>query len=251
MSIKVMSWVWQHSQLGGPTLLLLLAIADFANDAGIAFPAVATLAAKIRMSERNTQYLLKKLEESGELIIEKNAGPKGCNLFRVQSLQGADFAGVQPVVKGGATGGKKGVQAFAPEPSLNHQEPSIESHSDEIAKQKNKKPKQKRESETLKAFIERCKTERVKTVPADDPIFGYAEKVGLSEQMLALAWAAFKSQYLPSMKRQKDWRAHFRNAVRGNWFKLWFIAENGSATLTTAGRQAQLEQEADAMEMAA
>lgn len=121
MSISVMSSVWEISSLGGTELLLLLAVADFANANGVAFPSVATLAKKIRMSERNTHYLLKKIEQSGELKIERNAGPRGCNLFRVQILQGAEFAPVQPIASGGAMDSTKGVQPIAPEPSLNHQ----------------------------------------------------------------------------------------------------------------------------------
>jgi hypothetical protein len=108
-----MSSVWEKSDLGGTELLCLLAISDFANDRGIAFPSVATLAKKIRMSERNTHYLLKKLVEKGELEIEVNAGPGGCNLFRVQTLQG----GCKPCT-GGATHCTGGVQPIAPEPSL-------------------------------------------------------------------------------------------------------------------------------------
>lgn len=111
-----MSFVWEHSQLGGTELLCLLAIADFADDRGIAYPSVATLAKKIRMSERNTHYLLSKLAQTDELSIDRNAGPKGCNVFRVKCLQG-----VQPVAGGGATGSAKGVQPIAPEPSLNRQ----------------------------------------------------------------------------------------------------------------------------------
>jgi hypothetical protein len=39
MSIKVMSQVWEHSTRKGTRLLLLLALADFANDEGICYPA--------------------------------------------------------------------------------------------------------------------------------------------------------------------------------------------------------------------
>jgi uncharacterized phage protein (TIGR02220 family) len=123
MAISVMTTVWEASKLGGTELLLLLGIADFANHDGVAYPSVGTLAKKIRMSERNTHYLLKKLEESGELEVKRNAGPRGCNLFRVKTLQGAEIAGVQPIAGRGATGSAKGEQPTAPEPSLNRQEP--------------------------------------------------------------------------------------------------------------------------------
>jgi len=104
-----------------------------------------------------------------------------------------------------------------------------------------KRPRKKRDSETLKAFLERCKTDQVKPIPPDDPIFEYCATVRLTEDMLILCWFVFKNRYLDGLKRQKDWRAHFRNAVKGNWFKLWAIGNDGAAFLTTAGQQAQRE----------
>src|SRR5688572_3145672 len=100
-----MAHVWKNSKLGGTKLLCLLALADRADDDGIAYPSIKTLAEKIRMSERNTHYLLSKIEDSGELVIERSAGLRGCNLFRVQTLQG-----VQPIAEGGAMDSAKGVQ---------------------------------------------------------------------------------------------------------------------------------------------
>lgn len=119
MSVDVMAWVWKHSPEKGSALLLLLAIADHANDAGVAYPSIARLADKTRLSERNTQYLINKLVESGAIQIQKGAGPHGCHLFRVQGLQGEIWGseGVQPSVERGAT-------AIAPEPSRTIKEPS-------------------------------------------------------------------------------------------------------------------------------
>ena len=118
MSIRVMTWVWQSSPEKGSALLLLLAIADFADDRGLAYPAVATLASKIRMSPRNTRILLDKLTKNDALEVDRGAGPRGCNLFRVKGLQAElfDEGGVKKIALGGET-------AIAPEPSL---EPSLE-----------------------------------------------------------------------------------------------------------------------------
>jgi len=74
MSIKIMSQVWEHSKHKGSPLLLMLAIADFADDEGAAFPGVERLAKKIRMSPRQTQRLIVKLTESKELTIKRNKG---------------------------------------------------------------------------------------------------------------------------------------------------------------------------------
>jgi hypothetical protein len=105
VSIFVTSLVWKFSKADGSTLLTALAIADFADDDGRAFPAVATLAKKARISERSVQYAVDKLRALGELTVSLGTGPKGCNTYfvGVQALRGAIFAGVQNATQGGAT----------------------------------------------------------------------------------------------------------------------------------------------------
>ncbi len=95
LSVKIQADIWKHSKQKGSALLIMLAIGDFSDDEGMAFPSVKTLASKTKLSERGVQYLLKQLEKSGELSIEHGAGPKRCSLFRVQILQGANIAPVQ------------------------------------------------------------------------------------------------------------------------------------------------------------
>lgn len=83
MSIQIMTEVWSESKHKGSELLTLIAIADMANEHGEAYPSVAYIARKIRMTPRNTQKLLQKLEASGELVARENAGRGGTNLYRV------------------------------------------------------------------------------------------------------------------------------------------------------------------------
>jgi len=49
MSVRSIGRVWDHSAASGSFLLMLLAIADFADDDGNAYPSVPTLARKCRM----------------------------------------------------------------------------------------------------------------------------------------------------------------------------------------------------------
>ncbi len=112
-----------------------------------------------------------------------------------------------------------------------------------IQKQKIEKQKE-RTSDQLETFLARCKIDGVKAIPEDDSIFKYADMVGLTDQMMAIAWFCFKQRFLHSGKQQKDWRAHFRNAVKQNWFKVWYIGFDGNAGLTTVGLQASREMEA-------
>jgi hypothetical protein len=149
MSIRVMTLVWERSRHSGTDLLMLLALADFSDDQGNSYPAVPTLAAKCRMSQRNAGYILKGLQASGELEVRANEGPRGTNRYRIVVNA---LAGVQPIAGEGmkptagvglkpAAGMKPGsplqptsdtpaiqrrspLQPTADEPSLNRQEPS-------------------------------------------------------------------------------------------------------------------------------
>jgi hypothetical protein len=102
-----------------------------------------------------------------------------------------------------------------------------------------KKPPGKREAIGIKAWLESLPPESP-AIPPTDPLFAYAESIGLPAEMLELAWTRFVEDMADRNKRQKDWRAHFRNAVRGNWFRLWWLdPATGTYRLTTVGEQAR------------
>ena len=67
MSLKTLTTVWERSEANGTALLCMLALADFADDNGEAFPKIATLARRCRVSERTILRVLDQLVESGEL----------------------------------------------------------------------------------------------------------------------------------------------------------------------------------------
>ena len=150
MSIEMMTLVWRHSRNKGSVLLMELAIADHAHDDGTgAFPSVARLTRYARLSERNVQYLLRKLTTSKEVTVQHNAGPRGTNVFainvrllkRLPDLidRGAKIAPVQTLRRGVQSGARgvqtsaKGVQKrvnhrvqpVAPKPNR-HREPSVQ-----------------------------------------------------------------------------------------------------------------------------
>ncbi len=74
MSIDAISRVWEHSAQKGSGLLMMLALADYANDFNIAYPSELTLAAKTRLSERQTQRLTDALLLSGEIYQVPGTG---------------------------------------------------------------------------------------------------------------------------------------------------------------------------------
>jgi hypothetical protein len=84
-----------------------------------------------------------------------------------------------------------------------------------------------------------------KAIPDGDPIFVWAEKVGLPMEFLSLAWREFKRRSANSNKRQSDWRRTFRNCVEGNWYHLWWV--NGETyQLTSNGVSAKKFHESEA-----
>ena len=85
MSVKVMTAVWDHSRAKGSALLLLLAIADNANDYGLAWPGIETLAQRTRIGKRATIKQLEKLEKTGELMIYRRSGQHNHYILNVNA----------------------------------------------------------------------------------------------------------------------------------------------------------------------
>lgn len=118
MAISVMTWVWNHSRSRHGARLVLLAIADCASaDGGNAWPSNAELRRKSGLGERAVQTAIAELTGLGELQVRYNAGPKGCNAYRVIMGDGdprnictpADSAPPQSL-RGSKSDGKKSPQ---------------------------------------------------------------------------------------------------------------------------------------------
>lgn len=98
----------------------------------------------------------------------------------------------------------------------------------------------KRTAVSFATFVTDCRSKGEDLIPEDDPVFRYAEDAGINREWLRLQWSEFKDRHRdPDAKRYKDWRAVYRKSVRGNWFKLWFIRDDGACGLTTQGQQAK------------
>lgn len=98
MSVRVMSRVFDHSKARGNELLVLLAIADWADDDGVAFPSLEAIAAKARIARSTVQAVVGRLVALGELeATNRRSGQRQTsNLYRVltpvagSSEQGSD-----------------------------------------------------------------------------------------------------------------------------------------------------------------
>jgi hypothetical protein len=69
-----MTRIWEHAPYKESTLLVLLALADYADDHGICWPDIPSLAAKARISDRRTIDIIKTLEEDGAILFHRGGG---------------------------------------------------------------------------------------------------------------------------------------------------------------------------------
>ena len=94
MSIRVMSQVWEI-ELPDSEKLVLLALADSANDEGACWPSMRTLAGKCSKSDRTVQAAIKLLVEKGHLSRIEVPG-KGCRYY-VHPVMPTGMQGTNPV----------------------------------------------------------------------------------------------------------------------------------------------------------
>ena len=91
--------VWDHVHASGNELLVLLALADWADDYGYAFPSYKALAKRARITPRTAMRVVKKFVGTGDLEVttkghkasapSHRAGPTGLqprNLYRLTCM---------------------------------------------------------------------------------------------------------------------------------------------------------------------
>jgi hypothetical protein len=243
MSVRVLSLVWEgYPGDSSVELLALLALADWSDDEGRSFPSIAAISRKCRIKSRQSQRLIHRLIDVGLVSVTENAHggkPGSSRRYRINLdlLTGVkNDRGVKNDADGCHLRRERGGQndtLYVSDTSITVKEVA------QALPASSKKSKSGTTTITLKVFLEDCQANGIKPIPDDDPVLDYAKKVGIDHDMLLIGWKEFKAAFLSTEKRQKDWRAHFRNSVRRNWYKLWFLKEGESAQWTTAGEQAR------------
>ncbi|MCI0348139.1 MAG: helix-turn-helix domain-containing protein, partial [Acidobacteriales bacterium] len=77
MSVHWSSWVWSNSPYRGTDLIVHLALADMANDEGVSWPSVKTLAERARVSERQIFKIIARMMAEG--LLEKSTRARDNN----------------------------------------------------------------------------------------------------------------------------------------------------------------------------
>ena len=112
MSLRLISKCWDITGLHPTQKLILISLADQANDAGVCWPSIETIAKRSGISERSAQRIINGLIESG--LIARSSRPGRSNIFYItpdthdtpdagDTPDTHDGGGVTPMTGGGDT----------------------------------------------------------------------------------------------------------------------------------------------------
>ncbi|MEM8616769.1 MAG: helix-turn-helix domain-containing protein [Pseudomonadota bacterium] len=90
MSIKIMSAIFENETLGPTQRLIMLALADHADDEGRCYPSIERLCARTGLKDRAVQSNIRALEAAGYVTVKERAGRNGSNLYFVHPHPAAD-----------------------------------------------------------------------------------------------------------------------------------------------------------------
>jgi DNA-binding transcriptional regulator YhcF (GntR family) len=84
MGIEYYKYVWKNYKKQGGHKLVMLALADYANDeTGECWPSIATLAEMVCVSDRQVQKILADLKQSGDIDVKVAHGRTNTNTYRI------------------------------------------------------------------------------------------------------------------------------------------------------------------------
>jgi hypothetical protein len=223
------------SSLTDPERRVLLSLYSWKGDSDYVWPSAAEIASRANIGDVTwVSKLTKKLEEKGWLEKKRRGYTGGMNyLLHVPER----LENVAPLLESQSK--------LEPEPKLDQESNSkldsgSKNNEQTIEQTILKKNKKTNSQKVFTDWLSEIRERGEKAIADDDPIVDYPNEIGMSEEFLRVAWHAFKTSYADKPKKYTDWRAVFRQYVRGNWGKLWWY-DGTQYALTTVGHQARNE----------
>lgn len=189
MSIKLMTQVW-GMRLADSELLVLLALADAANDEGFCWPGIASLCRKTNKSERTVQRSIRELEGLGHLTRKEIVG-KGCT-YTIHPRQDDTPVTVTPPSPRRDT-----PVTVTPKPSKNHNTSRAKALSGSRDR-----------GSTIEAAL------KDRAITADEATTWAVTELRWPRGEAKTEWQRFLDSNAAHGRRYKDWKAAWRNWCR-------------------------------------
>jgi hypothetical protein len=250
----------RDARLARTDVAVLMAILDHMNSkTGLAFPSLDTIAAEAKVNRRTASRSIDRLVDTAHLTRIRGTGRRS-NGYRMPARSRGEFATATTATVVRSRGefatttaspsegkstvvGATVVRSSGELTPLTCLEPEKDTRTDALASAdgalSGKRSKSSQARTTFDAWLESL-DEDVDAIAADDPLFEYAETIGLPRDFLVLAWKVFSLDHENSPAQSADWPAVFRRHVRKDYFRLWFV-RGDSFPLTTRGKQAAIE----------
>lgn len=228
MSIKVMTMVWDSPVFSGNTKLIMLCLADYANDEGLCWPSIDSVARKCNVSRSTVKSQLRRLAEQGVLTAQRRkkttddgSQTNDTNLYQIHvselqkslSTEGEN----NPRSKSDLGQNNAGGRAKSdPKPSL---DPSVKRSINPIIPFSNSEPVCEPETKPQESMAQPAKTKR-KTATALPAEFSVTDAMHdwYAKQGFTLDVHDATNQWADAMiargSKYADWVAAWRNGMR-------------------------------------
>jgi len=244
MSIKLMTMAFNAYVNNPVRKLILIKLCDNANDDGVCWPSYARIADQCEVSKRCAMEHIKWLSDNGFLQVESRFkdGNQSSNCYTISAHK---------LMEASTNRGENNALPSDPcsPPLVNVVHPPGDPCSPRTIIESSvltnnvipiKKSKSKKEEMTFSEWAKEVTAKGEKLIPDDNHIFDTAQKMGIPDDYLFLAWHVFKDYYTTdNLKKYKDWRIVFSKAIKGDWLKLWAFNREGQCYLTPKGKMHQ------------
>lgn len=248
---------WRSAVLNAPLTatqkLCLLVLAEWADaDGENCYPSIPSIAEKASVNEKTVRRALDQTCALGFFSRGHRGTSQGWRRFAytLQLPEGADIeptpslegAGVESTPSNPTCGHSvHDVRTLAPE-GVGTVSTDLALPIQDLGKEESPSPRRKvtrirSQKLTFDQWMQTIPDDQ-QAVPEGHHVFRYAQRVGLPIEFLHLCWLVFQAKHEATSKRQADWLATFRRAAEDNWYRLWWIDDNGQYQLTTQGKQA-------------
>lgn len=250
MSFDAQRQVWdlirsQRFDLRPSDRLVLLALADRMNDTHECWPSIECLSGDTGLDKSTIIGAKNRLIDLGVIEQQKRFGTSPIYRITITEIQNSENAENCTSIPENKNYGN----SYSSIPKIPTQvlrvsgkEPIIEPINEPVIPLKQKRKRLTNPKLTMREYLDQCRLTGNSAIPSDAAVFVLAKRMKIPDEFVHLAWRSFRDRYVDRDDKQASWPLKFKNAVAGNWEKIWWVTPEGEYQLTTVGRQKQIEQ---------